>query len=97
MNIRFSGEHEERVAAAAGAAAAFLQTAIERDAAAVDILGPAPAPLSMIRNRFRWQLLLKSKDPPLLHLLCNQLINEKSLYYSTGIRMGIDVDPENMM
>ncbi len=98
VNIRFSGEQEEQVAAAARATAAFLRTAISREKdMAVDILGPAPAPLSMLRNRFRWHLLLKSGRPEQLHLLCNQLVGEKQRLCNGKVRMGLDVAPENMM
>ncbi len=95
VNIRFSGENEQRVAADADRTAVFL-----RKAAAVkeiDILGPAPAPLSRIKNRFRWQLLVKSKDYAALHLLCNQLLAEKQRLCSSDVRLGLDIDPENMM
>jgi primosomal protein N' (replication factor Y) len=106
VNIRFSGENEEQVAKTAKTTASFLRSvsrAGERDKSdrghqtGVDILGPAPAPLSMIRNRFRWQLLLKSGDPERLHRLCDQLLAEKKRLYTSGVRIGIDIDPENMM
>ncbi|MCI5146234.1 MAG: primosomal protein N', partial [Candidatus Electrothrix sp. AR3] len=93
INIKFSGEDEEQVAAKAKAIGRLLQTASKKEMA-VDILGPAPAPLSRIRKRFRWQLLLKSRYPERLHRLCNHLLKEKP---SRGIRIGIDIDPENMM
>ncbi len=98
VNIRFSGENEERVAMTAQKTAAFLRTLIHpKGEDGVEILGPVPAPLAMIKKRFRWQLLLKSREPERLHRLCNQLLEEKKRLIGTGVRMGIDVDPENMM
>ena len=95
VNIRFSGKREERVAAAANKVASFLRrTAGSAD---IDVLGPAPAPLTRIKNRFRWQLLVKSRDFSRLHVLCNQLLAEKNRLCSSDIRMGLDIDPENMM
>jgi primosomal protein N' (replication factor Y) len=98
INLRFSGEEEQEVEAAAKAAADFLRTAAAKDTTPVDILGPAPSPLSLIKNRFRWQVLLKSGQPEQLHWLCNQFISEKKQQICRkSVRMGIDVDPENMM
>ncbi|RWX51589.1 replication restart DNA helicase PriA [Candidatus Electrothrix marina] len=94
INIRFSGEKEENVAITARQTAVFLRNLKEK---AVDIMGPVPAPLSMIKKRFRWQLLLKSREPERLHRLCDLVMTEKKQICRTGVRMSIDVDPENMM
>ncbi|MCI5221235.1 MAG: primosomal protein N' [Candidatus Electrothrix sp. AR4] len=94
INIRFSGEDEEQVAKRAKTTAAFLHDFGERG---VDILGPVPAPLSMIKKRFRWQLLLKSRSPERLHWLCERLLEEKKRFRGGSVRVGLDVDPENMM
>jgi primosomal protein N' (replication factor Y) len=98
INIRFSGEEEGKVQETAKAAAGLLRAAIDKDSLPVDILGPAPAPLSLLRNRFRWQLLLKGKQPEILHQLCDQLLGDKQRLCRRGkVRIGIDVDPENML
>lgn len=94
INIRFSGEKEEDVAATARQTAAFLRSLKEKS---VDIMGPVPAPLSMIKKRFRWQLLLKSRGTERLHQLCDLVMKEKKHVCRTGVRMSIDADPENMM
>jgi primosomal protein N' (replication factor Y) len=97
INIRFSGEHEMQVEAAAKAAAALLRAVIAQDSLPADILGPAPAPLSLIKNRFRWQLLLKGARPEILHWLCDQLLREKRKICGNKVRLTVDVDPESMM
>ncbi len=94
INIRFSGEKEEDVAVTARQTADLLHSLKEKT---VDIMGPVPSPLSMIKKRFRWQLLLKSREPERLHRLCDLAITKKRHVCRAGVRMGIDVDPENMM
>ncbi|MCI5125778.1 MAG: primosomal protein N', partial [Candidatus Electrothrix sp. AR5] len=94
INIRFSGEKEEDVAGTARQTANFLRSLKEKG---VDIMGPVPSPLSMIKKRFRWQLLLKSREPEKLHRLCDLVVTEKRHVCRAGVRVGIDVDPENMM
>uniref|UniRef100_UPI004056D4C1 replication restart helicase PriA n=1 Tax=Candidatus Electronema sp. TaxID=2698783 RepID=UPI004056D4C1 len=97
INLRFSGENESQVEAAAKTAAALLRAVILQNSLPADILGPAPAPLSLIKNRFRWQLLLKGTRPEILHWLCDQLLREKGKICGKKVRLTVDVDPENMM
>ncbi|WP_420208470.1 replication restart helicase PriA [Candidatus Electronema sp. JC] len=97
INLRFSGENEMQVEAAAKAAAVLLRAVIAQNSLIADILGPAPAPLALIKNRFRWQLLLKGAQPEMLHWLCDQLLREKRKICGKKVRLTVDVDPENMM
>ncbi|MDO8494894.1 MAG: primosomal protein N', partial [Deltaproteobacteria bacterium] len=63
----------------------------------LQILGPAKAPLSKIRGKYRWQILLKTKNRAALNA-CLQAIQpwrEKSPLPSTQIQ--IDVDCMNTM
>ncbi len=63
-----------------------------------EILGPAPAPLMRLRDRFRWQILLKGKKLELLHGFMNSLQKELSTFGKAGgTKITIDVDPEYMM
>jgi len=61
----------------------------------IEVLGAAPAPIEKLRNRFRWQLLLKGKQiSPLLEFagLARELLPR-----SRHIRLHIDVDPYSML
>jgi primosomal protein N' (replication factor Y) (superfamily II helicase) len=61
----------------------------------LEILGPAAAPLGMIRGRYRWQILLKSTRRAELHRLLQQFRGEH-LPHST-VRMAIDIDPLELL
>ncbi len=95
VNVRFSGENEERVAQIARNTARFLRDS--QTVCHVDVLGPAPAPLARIKKRYRWQLLLKTSKVNNLHQACELLLARKNELCRPGVRMGLDVDPENMM
>ncbi len=95
VNIRLSGRSDGRVQQAARTIATFLRQCLAGDD--VELLGPAPAPLAKLRDRYRWQMLLRSHHPALLHKLCCQLLKEQSSLCPATIRLGLDVDPENMM
>lgn len=59
------------------------------------ILGPAPAPLFKIRNRYRFQILLKSSSSFELHRLL-QLVTHLT-NKQRNIKVQIDVDPYSLM
>lgn len=95
VNIRFSGLKEERVEQTAGLVAGFLRR--HPRANRVEILGPSPSPLVKLKDRTRWQLLLKSRSPAVLHELCEALLGEQKKLCPRSVTMSFDVDPENMM
>lgn len=57
----------------------------------ITILGPVPAPLSQLRGRHRWRLLIKAtKSAPLQQLLKNWIA---STPVKGNVRITIDIDP----
>ncbi len=60
----------------------------------IEILGPAPAPIEKLRNRYRWQILLKGEKGPHLFKLA---IHARSLNPRGSVRLLVDVDPYNML
>jgi len=62
------------------------------------VLGPVEAPISKIKGKFRWQILLKSESSSLLHHLLGRI--EKSArkdLKSAGVHLILDVDPYQML
>ncbi|MCL1981406.1 MAG: primosomal protein N' [Proteobacteria bacterium] len=93
--IRFSGRKEERVEQAAVQVGRFL-----RDHPLVnksDILGPTPSPLGKLKDKVRWQLMIKSRSPAILHALCEAVRAKQKKLCPHDVSLGFDVDPENMM
>lgn len=60
----------------------------------VEIIGPAESPLSKLRGRFRWQMLIKGKDINALHQIAKDVMHKNK---NTQIKMMADVDPESFM
>ena len=66
--------------------------------ATVEILGPAPAPLSKIEGKFRWHLLLRSTDAQKIGRLFKRFTNEPpAIIKSKAIEFVIDIDPTNTL
>lgn len=60
----------------------------------VEVIGPAPAPISLLRNRYRWHLVLRSRDRGRLHSALDAL---EQVEIEGGADLRIDVDPYSMM
>ena len=64
----------------------------------VEILGPAPAPLSKIEGKFRWHLLLRGTDPKKIGQLFKRFTDEPpTIIKSKAIEFVIDIDPTNTL
>jgi len=96
INLKISGSSEGQVQETAAQVAKLCRTCCSQ-ANKIEILGPAPAPIDRIRDRFRWQVLLKGTESVLLHEVCGKLLDKQSMLAKGDIRIAIDVDPESMM
>ncbi len=81
-----------------GAAADDVAAALARSAPSgpdVQVLGPAPAPLAMLRGQHRRRLLLKTaRDQPIQQILRTWL---EPIAVPTRVRVRIDIDPYNFL
>lgn len=59
----------------------------------VRLLGPAPAPVAKIRDRYRWRLLVKGEG--LLQSLVKEWVENTAV--PRGVRVTVDVDPVSFM
>lgn len=63
----------------------------------VEVVGPAPAALMKIQNRYRWNLLLKSERSAPLHSLLLGLLKSTSGVLDRKVMLQVDVDPVSLM
>jgi len=59
-----------------------------------ELLGPVPAPISQLRGRFRWHLLLKAPRADTIHLLLAPIRSEAG---RKRVAVTIDVDPMSLL
>ena len=96
--LKLDGPKLEEVEKKARMLGTTLQNRISRSSTGrekIEILGPAPAPIEKLRNRYRWQLLLKGKQSSALLDLAKRA--REALPRSRTVRLQIDVDPYNML
>ncbi len=57
----------------------------------VAILGPAPAPMSLLRGRYRYRLLINARRSAELQRIIREWLDP--LRFPQGVRVGVDIDP----
>ena len=62
----------------------------------LEVLGPAPAPLSRLRGRYRYQLLVKGPQGPLLRGAAETLV-KATAGLSSPLQGNVDVNPLSML
>src|SRR5690606_34397261 len=88
--VILSGAEERAVATAAQALARSAPHAAD-----VRVLGPAPAPLSLLRGQYRYRLLLKAARSVKVQTVLRDWLS--SAQPMKGVRLQIDVDPYNFL
>jgi primosomal protein N' (replication factor Y) len=97
--VRLSGPEEEPVAREARRLAGVLENLRTRDQdlrARVRILGPAPAGLTRLQGRFRWQILIKSCGRGPLSLLIQHLRGTWTTPPRSHLSLSLDIDPSSL-
>ncbi|MEY4159387.1 MAG: hypothetical protein RLZZ136_8, partial [Pseudomonadota bacterium] len=57
----------------------------------VFIFGPAPAPLSLLRGRYRYRLLINARRSAEVQAIIRKWLSP--LRFPTGVRVAVDIDP----
>ncbi len=98
VHLRLEGPKANEVKAKAQTLGETLREKQKRDpliSAKIEILGPAPAPIEKLRNRYRWQFLLKGSQSTALLNFAKQA--REMVPLPRAMRLHIDVDPYNML
>lgn len=96
INIKIEGKEERNVRNTASSLEKLARKFQKKSQP--EILGPAPAPLMRLRDRYRWQILLKGGKLELLHGFLSNLEGDiASLSKAGKVKITVDVDPEYMM
>ena len=82
-----SGRKEERVIEAAKGLAGTVKKKMKD----IELLGPAPAVISKVMNRYRWNLILKSKEQEKSSLELKSIL--AGIKKPFGVSISVDVDP----
>ncbi|MEO5379103.1 MAG: primosomal protein N' [Magnetococcus sp. DMHC-6] len=90
--LRFSGPNQKGVIDSCSRLKNRLPTSAD-----AEFFGPAPAPIEKIRNRYRWQLLIKEKPGGRLHRVLLPVLELAENQAVPGLRIEVDVDPQSFL
>jgi primosomal protein N' (replication factor Y) len=94
-NIIISGLDEAKVIRIANEVGIYLDYEIKK-IQNIEKLGPSTAPLSKIKSKYRWQIILKGSSEAELRELLQNLVLSKYTDIE-GINLSIDINPNNML
>ncbi len=94
--IMVSGYNERQVRQRIQSWQAFLENECLKLKEKVEFLGSGPAPIGFLKKRFRYHLIIKSKQLKVLQYLTRQ-VREKDLKNSGEPRTIIDIEPQNLL
>lgn len=94
IHIIFSGKLLKDVKLVANGFAEAFQTAVQ-SIQGVSLLGPSPAPIEMIRQHYRWQVLIKT-DLTVFEEI-HKILQGLSYPLLPGVRVLFDVSPKTML
>ena len=90
VKLLFSGPVESQVREEADFARILLEEMTGELGEDIDVLGPAPCVRPKIKNRYRYQMILKSSRLDLMRGLTRYIIDRR---LPPRVRLDIDVDP----
>ena len=61
------------------------------------IFKPMPAPIDKIQNKYRWRMIIKGNMDETINLAINECLKDVYDKDVKGIRIAVDVNPNNMM
>ncbi|MBV8773583.1 MAG: primosomal protein N' [Deltaproteobacteria bacterium] len=90
--VRIEGDDSALVSDSARKIAALLAESAKPET--MRVLGPAPAPIERIKRRYRWQVLVKSRERNELRATLAAAVSTTS---RPGVRVSVDIDPVSML
>jgi len=101
VRLVFSGPSDDRVRAGSEVFERYVKMNAEihslEDDSQTSILGPAPAPLHLLRGNYRWQLILTSSSLEKIRSILDRTFPIYAKQKITGVQIAVDVQPMNML
>lgn len=95
LHILSSGEDENKVREEIGKIAASFRNRMQYDDNIIDLMGPAPAPITKIKNNYRYHLILKIHNVSPLENILKKIQLFHDTKYSEN-NLVLDINPTNM-
>jgi primosomal protein N' (replication factor Y) len=101
VNLRLTGKGEDatqRAARRMGEVAQSIQAERSSPYKGIEILGPSPAPLAQLKDRFRYHCFLKGKTSKTVLAFTREILSRRKRFLpSTRVQLEVDVDPVQVL
>ncbi|ADG82647.1 primosomal protein N' [Thermincola potens] len=100
LRIVISGFDENKVIRAAHILAENVQAQLRgvEERLEQPLLGPAPAPLTKLRNKYRWQLCIKAKNRKVFGPLVDSALYKSGLREQfNDLKFNVEIDPQSLL
>ncbi len=98
VDVSFSGRDEDEVIQCSSRVKLRMEDWLRgKGVSSVDVMGPAPYPISRVRNRVRWHLTLRGRSLPELRRGLEGLGTLAEEERPKTVAVGFDVDPLQLM
>jgi primosomal protein N' (replication factor Y) len=94
--VRVDADDEEAARSACDELARVARATEPASHHRVDVLGPAPAPIARVRNRWRFRALLRARERAALRIVLGAVDRARAALPG-GVRSTIDVDPVQLL
>lgn len=94
VSFLFSGSVEKKVEEKTEE---FVKIVKKLRFSAIEILGPAPAPMVKLKGKYRWRCLIKGREVKKLQAAIREILNKWDEIQKEGVRLEVDVDPQNLL
>jgi primosomal protein N' (replication factor Y) len=99
--LRLKGNNKDKTEKAARGMSADIRNILDgwpKHGKEIQVLGPVEAPISRIKGKYRWQILIKSKSMSILKPLLNAVDKDsRKGLQASGVNLVLDVDPYQMI
>lgn len=105
VKILFSGKNQNKVMTQSEKFCSLLREMLtKKNLKDAEVLGPAPAPLSKIKNQYRWQAIVKTQTTQKVVDVIGKILEERKGFSSKSfgkkedsLRISVNVDPVDML
>ncbi len=97
VSLTVKGTSENKVRKDTIILANMITTYLSTQTKTIELIGPGPCPLDKIRNKFRWRIIIKSKNRKNLEKLMQNIRGYWAKIPHKNETLSVDLDPVDMM
>ena len=95
--IRLTGPDESELLALSERAGDLGRPLAAQAGAGLDFMGPVPSPLAKVKDRYRFQFLVRAENVTLRHDFLKAWLPEVRKTLAAGVRLLVDIDPYHLL